>query len=254
LKGRTISAVVVRNPRLRWPVEPDLEKYLRGYAVNEVLRRGKYLLLPFKHGTLILHLGMSGSLRLVNAATAPGKHDHLDICLDSGSCLRLTDPRRFGAVLWCQEEPSQHPLLAALGPEPLAEEFTTTYLYQRTRNRKAPIKTFIMDSKVVVGVGNIYANEALYLAGIHPERQAATLSRPRIQRLVAAIRQVLTEAIAAGGTTLRDFVGGDGRPGYFAQQLNVYGRDQQPCPRCTTPLRMTRLGQRATYYCPHCQR
>ncbi|WP_127474589.1 bifunctional DNA-formamidopyrimidine glycosylase/DNA-(apurinic or apyrimidinic site) lyase [Sulfurivermis fontis] len=254
LTGHAVVDVIVRHPQLRWPVPRGLAGKLRGCVVQAVERRAKYLLLRFAHGTLILHLGMSGSLRLVDANAPAGKHEHFDLVLDSGRALRLTDPRRFGAVLWTKDEPTQHELLRDLGPEPLGDEFDAAYLYRATRKRKAAIKQFIMDSKIVVGVGNIYASEALFRAGIHPSRAAGTLSQERCARLVVAIKEVLREAIRQGGTTLRDFTGGDGKPGYFAQQLRVYGRAGEPCPACGATIKQMRHGQRSTYYCPRCQR
>lgn len=253
LVGRRIEEVIVRQGRLRWPVPRGLAGRLRGQRLQAVGRRGKYLLLGFDQGTLLVHLGMSGSLRIVPAHTPAGRHDHLDLCFSGGRVLRLTDPRRFGAVLWSGGDPLAHPRLAALGPEPLDEAFDGAYLYRRSRGRRGAVKPFIMDGKLVVGVGNIYANEALFAAGIHPARAAGRIGRERYERLAEAIKTVLHAAIAQGGTTLRDFVGGDGRPGYFAQQLAVYGREGAPCPRCATPIRQTTLGQRASYYCPHCQ-
>ncbi len=252
LTGQVVSRVVVRQPRLRWPVPADLGDRLCGQTIQAVGRRAKYLLLGLGNGTLILHLGMSGSLRIVPASTPSGKHDHVDLILAGGECLRLTDPRRFGAVIWC-EAPERHTLLSGLGPEPLGEAFDGGYLFERSRNKGVTIKQFIMDSKVVVGIGNIYANEALFRAGIHPARAAGRIARARHERLAAAIRCVLEAAIAQGGTTLRDFVGGDGRPGYFAQELQVYGKPGEPCPRCATPIRQIQLGQRSTYFCPRCQ-
>jgi formamidopyrimidine-DNA glycosylase len=249
-----VTGVVVRQKRLRWPVPPALARDLPGQTLHAVERRAKYLLLRADTGTVILHLGMSGSLRVLPAGTPAEKHDHLDIVLDSGRCLRLTDPRRFGAALWCTGDIAQHPLLRALGPEPLDKDFTGEYLFARARRRKGAVKQFIMDGKVVVGVGNIYASEALFLAGIHPERAAGRISRDRFDRLAAAIKEVLAASIRAGGTTLRDFVGGDGKPGYFSQQLRVYGRAGQPCESCGTPLRQIVTGQRSTWYCPRCQR
>ncbi len=254
LTGHQITGVTVRQPQLRWPVPCGLAATLRGRTIEAVERRGKYLLLRFAHGTLILHLGMSGSLYLVAAGTAAGKHDHLDLGLDSGLMLRLTDPRRFGAVLWTRADPLQHELLRELGPEPLDDAFDGAYLATRAQGRKAAIKLLIMDSKVVVGVGNIYANEALFRAGIDPRRPAGRVAAARLGRLAVAIKAVLREAIQQGGTTLRDFVGGDGKPGYFAQQLRVYGREGESCPQCGGTVRSVRLGQRSTYYCPVCQR
>jgi formamidopyrimidine-DNA glycosylase len=254
LTDRVVADVIVRHPQLRWPVPRALAGKLRGCVIQSVERRAKYLLLRFVHGTLILHLGMSGSLRLVDAATPVGKHEHFDLVLDSGRALRLTDPRRFGAVLWTRDDPARHELLRNLGPEPLGEGFDAMYLYLASRRRKTAIKLFIMDSKVVVGVGNIYASEALFRAGIHPARAAGSLSRERCARLAEAIREVLLEAIKQGGTTLRDFTGGDGKPGYFAQALRVYGRAGEPCTACGATIKQTRQGQRSTYYCPRCQR
>ena len=252
--GREVRAVVVRDARLRWPVPTArLQRELVGQRVEDVARRGKYLLLTTSAGTLILHLGMSGSLRLVRAEEPPQKHDHVDIVLDNGQCLRLRDPRRFGAVLWTTRAAERHSLLTSLGPEPLDDDFNGDTLYQRSRGRRIAIKAFIMDSKRVVGVGNIYANEALFLAGIHPLAAAGRVSRARYERLAAAIKQVLQEAIDQGGTTLRDFVNGDGKPGYFQQRLNVYGRAGEACPHCGGPIRLIRQGQRASYYCPRCQ-
>ncbi len=253
LVGATVATVRVRDPRLRWPVPVDLSRRLAGNTIEAVDRRAKYLLLRTPRGTLIVHLGMSGSLRLLPAAQPPGRHDHVDLVLGSGQCLRLNDPRRFGAVLWTEAPPQAHPLLRDLGPEPLDADFDGTALYADSRHRRTAVKSFIMDSHVVVGVGNIYASEALFLAGIHPRRSAGRIAAVRYARLAAAIREVLEAAITAGGTTLRDFVGGDGRPGYFGQQLRVYGRAGLPCERCGTRLRRTVQVGRATYYCPRCQ-
>jgi formamidopyrimidine-DNA glycosylase len=254
LTGHTLREILVRERRLRWPVPEGLETLLRGQQVRDVQRRAKYLLIGFEHGTLIAHLGMSGSLRLVEPGTALQKHDHVDIRLDSGLSLRLHDPRRFGALLWTEENPELHPLLASLGPEPLGEEFDGEYLYQALHRRKQAIKTAIMDGHVVVGVGNIYANEALFLAGIDPRRACNRISRERLVKLGGYIREVLAAAIAQGGTTLRDFVNPQGRPGYFRQTLNVYGRAGEPCPTCGTLIAHTVISQRSTFYCPVCQR
>ena len=254
IRHRKVNDVIVRHHQLRWPVPRGLNNQLAGHTIRSVSRRAKYLLLGFDNGTLILHLGMSGSLRLVSAGSAAGKHDHVDIVLDDGMALRLTDPRRFGALLWSTGHPDEHELLAHLGPEPLSDFFNGDYLFQRSRGRKSSIKQFIMDGKVVVGVGNIYASESLFIAGINPRRAAGKVSRERMERLAAAIKAVLSAAIAQGGTTLRDFVGGDGKPGYFAQQLNVYGREGQPCHGCGQAVRQIVQGQRSTYYCPRCQR
>ena len=254
LTGGRIRAVAVREPRLRWPVPKDLERRCRGQVVESLGRRGKYLLLRTPAGTLIVHLGMSGSLRLVDAGTPPGRHDHVDIAFDDGRVLRLRDPRRFGAVLWTVDDPLRHPLLRNLGPEPLDETaFTGDYLYRHSRGRRQAVKTFIMDSRIVTGVGNIYANEALFLSGIHPKRPAGRVAQARYRSLAENIRKVLLKAIDAGGTTLRDFTGGEGQPGYFRVHLNVYDRAEQPCRVCTTPIRRYRIGQRSSFYCVNCQ-
>jgi len=254
VEGRRVTKVVVRQRRLRWPVPRALQRELTGQTVKSVGRRAKYLLLGTDAGTAILHLGMSGSLRLVPADSPPGPHDHVDLVLDDGNCLRLTDPRRFGALLWTRADPARHPLLRDLGPEPFDAAFNGAYLYRRARGRRLAVKNFLMDSHIVAGVGNIYANEALFLAGIHPARPAGRISARRYERLAQSVRDILQQAIAQGGTTLRDFVGGDGRPGYFRQTLRVYGRAGQPCPVCNTRLRVTHIGQRSTFYCPRCQR
>ncbi len=252
--GHTVTAVIVRNRHLRWPVSPGLKTELINQTITSVERRGKYLLLKTAVGTVIIHLGMSGSLRIVNHHNEPEKHDHVDIEFDNNKVLRLRDPRRFGAVLWTRKEPLQHKLICQLGPEPLTESFTGHYLYQASRRRKSSIKSFIMDSHIVVGVGNIYANEALFLAGINPKRQAGQVSKQRYDMLVQCIKQILALAIKQGGTTLRDFTREDGKPGYFQQTLNVYGKANEPCPHCGTTLKHIRQQQRSTYYCPRCQR
>jgi formamidopyrimidine-DNA glycosylase len=251
--GKTVRAVIVRQPRLRWRVPAALARELPGQSVRRVERRGKYLLLGADQGTAILHLGMSGSLRVTDVAAPPGKFDHVDIVFAGGHCLRLRDPRRFGAVLWTRD-PGRHPLLVHLGPEPLGEDFSGAYLFGRTRRRKRAIRDFLLDGRQVAGIGNIYANEALFAAGIRPARAAGRLTRAECARLVKAIRGTLKRAIRAGGTTLRDFRGGDGRPGYFQLRLKVYGRAGTPCARCGTPIRARRLGQRSAFYCPGCQR
>ncbi len=253
VSGRRIARVLVRDARLRWPVPPELPTLAAGATVRAVERRAKYLLIHTDAGSFLLHLGMSGSLRVVDAGLPPGKHDHLDIEFDGGLALRFNDPRRFGCCLWLPPGES-HPLLAGLGPEPLSEAFSGSYLYRLSRGRKGPVKPFVMDQKVVVGVGNIYAAEALFAAGIRPDRPAGRIAQVRYERLADEVKQVLTYAIGRGGTTLRDFVGGDGKPGYFAQELRVYGREGQACPRCGKTLKNSRLGQRATVYCVTCQR
>jgi formamidopyrimidine-DNA glycosylase len=252
--GRTVTEVEIRNGRLRWPVSRMLPSRLRGLTLDRVDRRAKYLLLRFDAGTLILHLGMSGSLRVLPEPTAPGEHDHVDIRFSGGYCLRLRDPRRFGSLHWTSAPAERHWLLAALGPEPLSEAFHGGYLFARARRRSAPAKNFIMDGRVVAGVGNIYAAEALHLAGIHPDRAARRISRDRYEALAIGIKRVLQNAIDGGGTTLRDFTRADGEPGYFGRHLLVYDRAGQPC-RCGAALiRKSLTGQRATYYCPRCQR
>ena len=253
VEGRRVSRVVVRQPRLRWPVPEELPELLARRTLQRVERRAKYLLLRFGHGTLILHLGMSGSLRVVPPRTPPEKHDHFDLVL-GGRCLRLRDPRRFGAVLWTGEDPARHPLLANLGPEPLEAAFDGAHLHRRSRGRATAVKNFIMDGRIVVGVGNIYASEALFEAGIHPARPCGRISLERYRRLADAIRRTLAHAIEQGGTTLRDFRQADGRPGYFVQALKVYGREGAPCPRCGAPVRQRVIGQRSSFYCGRCQR
>ena len=253
VEGFQVRRLTVREPRLRWPVPTELAA-IEGQTMGPLLRRGKYLLLPCPAGTALIHLGMSGSLRLAGPAEAWKKHDHVGLLMSSGYELRLHDPRRFGCVLWLTEAPEQHPLLASLGPEPLEAGFHDDYLLERSRGRTAPVKAFIMDSHVVVGVGNIYANEALFAAGIHPERQAGRISRARYLLLTAAIRRILAWAIERGGTTLRDFVSGHGDPGYFQLELHAYGRAGQPCTRCGGSLKEIRASGRSTVFCPACQR
>ncbi len=252
LRGQTVHKVVVRDARLRWPIPANLNRKLAGQRIDGIERRGKYLLIHVATGSLILHLGMSGSLRVVNGQTPAEKHDHFDLLLTNGKILRLRDPRRFGAVLF-STEPLQHKLLVDLGPEPLGRRFNGKYLFAQSRNRKLAVKNFIMDSKIVVGVGNIYASEALFIAGIHPGRPTGRISAERYEKLASAIKQVLRAAIKQGGTTLRDFTASDGKPGYFKQKLNVYGRNDEPCPWCGRPIKQITLGQRASYYCTQCQ-
>ncbi|MBI1423571.1 MAG: bifunctional DNA-formamidopyrimidine glycosylase/DNA-(apurinic or apyrimidinic site) lyase [Gammaproteobacteria bacterium] len=253
VQGHTIRQIIVRDRRLRWPVPANLNAKLQGQTIREVSRRGKYLLLRTDVGTLILHLGMSGSLRVLACDTPAEKHDHVDIVLDNGHCVRLRDPRRFGAVLFSDSDPLQHELLRDLGPEPLSDQFNLEYLFSKSRKRSACIKAFIMDSHIVVGVGNIYANEALFAAGIHPRRAAGKVSRAQYQLLVQAIKDVLRAAIKAGGTTLRDFTRSDGKPGYFRLSLQIYDHAGEPCPKCGKPISLAVIAQRATYYCTHCQ-
>ena len=252
LVNQRIARVIVRDSRLRWPIPTEV-KNAEGQLFISLDRRGKYLLLRLEQGGLIIHLGMSGSLRILQQPLAPEKHDHVDIELENGFCLRFNDPRRFGAFLWVDGEMESHELLQNLGPEPLSTEFTTDYLYKRSRDRRVAIKNFIMNGHVVVGVGNIYASEALFMAGIHPQRAAGRISRQRFEGLVAAIRDVLDRAIKQGGTTLRDFVNSDGAPGYFAQELLVYDRAGSDCFQCGAVIRKKVIGQRSSYYCPACQ-
>ncbi|MFQ5508895.1 MAG: bifunctional DNA-formamidopyrimidine glycosylase/DNA-(apurinic or apyrimidinic site) lyase [Leptospirillia bacterium] len=258
VRGRRIDNLIVRDPRLRWPVPDGLPERVAGRTVAEVSRRAKYLLLRLEQGgvpdgSLILHLGMSGSLRVVGSGTPPGRHDAFDLVLEGSIRLRLNDPRRFGCLLFTEGNPAAHRLLAHLGPEPLGDGFDGAYLHAAARGRTAPVKHFIMDGRTVVGVGNIYASEALHRAGIHPGRAAGRISKKRCDRLAGAIKGVLGQAIEAGGTTLRDFTGSDGKPGYFQQRLAVYGRAGEPCPTCGDAVRQLPLGQRSTFYCPSCQ-
>ncbi|MBV2208599.1 MAG: bifunctional DNA-formamidopyrimidine glycosylase/DNA-(apurinic or apyrimidinic site) lyase [Thermomonas sp.] len=253
LEGQRITGVVLRRPDLRWPIPQEISKRLPGQTISAIRRRAKYLLLDTAVGSALLHLGMSGSLRVLPEATPARAHDHVDISLASHALLRLHDPRRFGCLLW-QPLGSVHPLLAELGPEPLSDTFSAEYLFALSRGRSAPIKTFLMDQHTVVGVGNIYAAEALFMASISPLRAAGNISYERYQRLVTAVKAILTQAIERGGTTLRDFIAPDGKPGYFEQKLQVYGRAGQPCPRCGKPLKHANIGQRATVWCSSCQR
>jgi formamidopyrimidine-DNA glycosylase len=247
-----VSRIVIRERRLRWPVSKELDRLLPGQTISSVGRRAKYLLLNTDTGTAILHLGMSGTVCVVDCGTPAGIHDHVDIEFDSGLMLRYRDPRRFGSLHWTAK-PSAHPLLRSLGPEPLGNNFDGHYLWQTSRGRKVSVKQFIMNAHVVVGVGNIYASEALYEAGIHPKRAAGRIAEWRYIKLAEAIRNVLQRAIKAGGTTLRDFYGGNGESGYFQQQLQAYGREDEPCRRCNKPITAIVQGQRSTYYCKQCQ-
>ena len=249
---QTVSDVVVRVAQLRWPI-PEEVKLLTGLKVEKVERRAKYLLIRFATGTLVLHLGMSGTIRIIDSATPVAKHDHFDLTFSHGKTLRLNDTRRFGAVLWFDQHIDEQGLLTKMGPEPLSDEFSSDYLFNKAKNRKVPIKSFLMNNNVVVGVGNIYANEALFLAGILPTSLAGSISESRLKKLTEIVKTVLSKAITQGGTTLKDFVGSDGKPGYFQQTLNVYDRKDQPCTNCTTAIKHLVLGQRSTYYCPNCQ-
>jgi len=254
LEGRRVSALVLRDHRLRWPVPRNLPERLAGARVEALERRAKYLLLRTDRGTALLHLGMTGGLRVLTGLATPGKHDHYDLVTDAGITVRFSDPRRFGALLWTEEDPARHPLLADLGPEPLGADFDGRHLHRMSRGRRVAIKPHIMNAGVVVGVGNIYASEALYRARIHPARAAGRLSLERCTALAAAIKEVLEDALRAGGTTIRDFYGGDGEPGYFTQELRVYDRAGEPCLNCGTALKQRVLGQRSSYYCARCQR
>jgi formamidopyrimidine-DNA glycosylase len=252
LVGERIDKIIVREKRLRWPVRADVAKQLTGQIVNSVTRRAKYLLINTSNGSAMIHLGMSGSVYIVERDTPAGVHEHFDFELSSGKVLRYRDPRRFGSLHWTKK-PEQHKLIKSLGPEPLGDDFSGEYLWQRSRGRKVAIKQFIMNANVVVGVGNIYASEALFLAGISPLRAAGRVARQRYDVLAEVIRQVLLRAIEAGGTTLRDFYGGDGEAGYFQQELAVYGREDAPCISCKQAISAVVQGQRSTFYCKKCQ-
>ncbi|SEM93377.1 bifunctional DNA-formamidopyrimidine glycosylase/DNA-(apurinic or apyrimidinic site) lyase [Nitrosomonas marina] len=274
LEGRRISQVIIRQPKLRWPIPKELPYQLQGREVVTVKRRAKYLLLNFDMGTLIIHLGMSGSLRMLQADNqtleevteasaklermeygySPGKHDHFDLILVGGSVLRFKDPRRFGAILWQPDCVDQHPLLSHLGPEPLGDHFSAVYLYQLSRGRKTTIKALLMNNQVVVGVGNIYANEALFHAKINPRTAAGRIGLSRYEKLVQNVKSVLHKAIEAGGSSLRDFVNSDGTPGYFQQQYWVYGRTGMPCRHCGEQIKQIKQVQRSSFYCPVCQK
>lgn len=251
--GRTIVAARIYEPRLRWRIDPQLAGSVQGQRILSAGRRAKYLLIGLTRGTLLLHLGMSGSLRVLPAETPLIAHDHVDLVLDSGLVLRFNDPRRFGSLHYTEAAPGTHKLLASLAPEPLGDDFTADYLSEILRRRRVPIKQLLMNGNLVVGVGNIYANEALFRARIKPTRQARRVTRAQAAALVRAIRATLRMAIRVGGTTLRDYVGADGSPGYFRQKLYVYERAGKPCRRCGTPIRQLTQGQRSTYYCPKCQ-
>ncbi len=252
--GRRISRLLVHERRLRWPVDAKLATTVAGSAIRRAGRRAKYLLLETEAGTLILHLGMSGSLRVLPAITPRVAHDHIDIELDSGLTLRFNDPRRFGSVLFTVDDPALHPLLKLLAPEPLEDAFDGEYLWKVTRRRSVAIKQLIMNSRLVVGVGNIYASEALFRARIRPRRAARSLKRQECVRLARAIKATLAMAVKVGGTTLRDYVGADGNPGYFRQKLYVYERDGKPCRVCGEAVRQFTQGQRSTYWCATCQK
>lgn len=248
-----VSDVIVRNARLRWPIPEDVHSIV-GLKVLSVDRRAKYLLIRFSTGTLLMHLGMSGTIRVINANTAIAKHDHFDLVLANNKALRLNDPRRFGAVLWLDKHQDEQGLLAKLGPEPLSDDFHHGYLFKKAQKRKVPIKTFLMNNHIVVGVGNIYANEALFQAGILPTASAGSIEEKTFDQLTDIIKNVLAAAIKQGGTTLKDFTQADGRPGYFAQSLQVYGRAGKPCVICKTPLTEIRQANRSSVFCSECQK
>jgi len=252
VKKQQVQNVVIRQASLRWPVPRNLKQKLKDQTIKDIQRRAKYLLFATQTGHLIIHLGMSGSLRIVNNQIDPNKHDHIDIVF-SNKTLRFHDPRRFGAVLWTSKDPLQHKLLKHLGPEPLSEEFTGEHLHYLAQAKKVNVKTFIMNSRIVVGVGNIYASESLFLSGIHPQRAAGLISLTRYEILAKNIKQVLTHAIKLGGTTLRDFVREDGKPGYFANKLNVYNQTGKPCPVCKNPIKVRTISQRSSFFCVQCQ-
>lgn len=251
--NETIKSIKVHQRQLRWPIPTSLTR-IKGQSITSVNRRGKYLLLNAASGTVIVHLGMSGSLRLSNANDTRRKHDHVEFLLSTGSVLRYHDPRRFGCILFHTGDPHEHALLRDLGPEPLSDLFNGDYLFQQSRKKKSAVKNFLMDSHVVVGVGNIYASESLFLSGIRPGRAASRVTREQYHFLAANIKRVLDYSIKMGGTTLRDFVNSDGEPGYFKQRLNVYGRADEPCRQCNTIIKNKTIGQRSSFYCPNCQR
>lgn len=251
--GRRVKQLVLRRPDLRWPIPTEIAPAIQDEPVQDIRRRAKYLLIDFAPGSAVLHLGMSGSLRVLPADTPVRAHDHVDFQLDDARVVRFNDPRRFGALLW-QPAGTTHPLLGALGPEPLSDDFDGDWLYARSRGRKASVKTFLMDQATVVGVGNIYAAEALFAAGIAPLRAAGSISRARYEALAREVKRILAAAIQRGGTTLRDFISPDGSAGYFAQSLSVYGREGQHCVNCGKALKQARIGQRASVWCPHCQK
>jgi len=253
IQDQRVTKLIVRQPKLRWPIPLSLHD-IEGQKIRSVKRRGKYLLLETDCGTALLHLGMSGSLRVVEAGSAHEKHDHVDIEFTNNKAIRLRDPRRFGAVLWTVDDPLQHKLIRSLGPEPLSDDFNADYLYKKSRGRTVSIKQFIMNGHMVVGVGNIYACESLFKAGISPKKSAGKVSKKRYETFVAKIKEVLANAIEQGGTTLKDFVQAEGTPGYFQQQLNVYGRTDEECLVCGLLVKKITQGQRSTFYCAKCQR
>lgn len=254
ITGLQVSGLTVRHSTLRWPIPSDLYAQIHAQTLQRIDRRAKYLLFYFDSGCLLIHLGMSGSLRILTECLPPAKHDHVDIKFETNCVLRYTDPRRFGAILWLGKSPGQHPLLSKLGPEPLSKDFTGEHLYTLSRNRKLNVKQFIMDQAVVTGTGNIYANEALFASGIHPARIVNSIALMEYERLAEHIKRILTAAIAQGGTTLRDFTNSDGKPGYFKQQLHVYGRTGLACTQCQNRLQEIRINGRTSVFCDQCQR
>lgn len=251
--GKTIKQVILRRDSLRWPIPFDIVEQLPGQKILGIERRAKYLLMHTKAGSAVWHLGMSGSMRVLNANAEVGKHDHVDVVLSGNKIIRYTDPRRFGCLLW-QALKETHPLLLKLGPEPLTDAFSGAYLFARSRNKHVAVKSFLMDQAVVVGVGNIYVAESLFRAGISPLREAGSISKARYEKLALAAKEILTYAIERGGTTLRDFINPDSEPGYFEQELDVYGREGLPCKQCGRPLRDSRLNNRAGAWCGFCQK
>ena len=254
IENNIVSNVIVRNRSLRWPIPTGLKKKLHNQKIISVTRRAKYLLINFEAGTLIVHLGMSGSLRILPTTETVEKHDHFELQFKDGICLRLRDPRRFGCVLWTKDDPQEHKLICHLGPEPLDKEFNADLLFEKSRKRKTTIKQFIMDAKIVVGVGNIYASESLFQAGVNPKRLAGKISKQNSKELTSAIKKILKQAIKQGGTTLKDFKSSEGKPGYFQQKLKVYDRKNEACLACQKPIKQITLGQRSTFYCSHCQK
>lgn len=253
LLNKTIKHIEIRQHKLRWPVPANLSSLATGKKVREVCRRAKYIYLKLDNGSIIIHLGMSGSLRICRSNTPPEKHDHIDICV-ADKILRLRDPRKFGCVLWTAGDINEHKLIRSLGPEPLSDAFTAQYLHDKAARRSCSIKSFIMNSHIVVGVGNIYISESLFKAGINPKRKAGSVSLARLEKLVQAIKTTLRESIEQGGTTLKDFTSEDGQPGYFAQKLLVYGKTSKPCSVCTKPIKQITQQARSTFYCTNCQR
>ncbi|MDH3327296.1 MAG: bifunctional DNA-formamidopyrimidine glycosylase/DNA-(apurinic or apyrimidinic site) lyase [Gammaproteobacteria bacterium] len=254
INDQIVSKINIYNPNLRWPVDSTLPSILKKQPLLNSLRRGKYLVLVFNKGALLLHLGMSGSLRVLDQGSELQKHDHFEIIFKNKKVLRLRDPRRFGSVLWTTDPWETHPLIQKMGPEPLSENFTDDHLFLNSRNKTVAVKSYIMNGHVVVGVGNIYASESLFLAGINPNKAASKISKQRYLTLTHAIKAILSNAIKQGGTTLKDFSSPDGKPGYFSQQLNVYGRKAEPCQNCGKPITQKVINQRATYYCTNCQK